>query len=169
MEPFPQLHLPVQKAYATHSLYMVCFTNNTRGTSQKFLRLSHISHWPQNLTEVLCFFVSWEILQLAAGKNKFQNSRKALPSPSIQKLYWYQKKRKKKKFCAVVPQEGAFFHFNKVSEGNGKPNIPPSASLHQCPQEPSRAKQTQVPHFSLAKQLLDCPWSLPTESRYFCT
>lgn len=96
MEPFPQLHLPVQKAYATHSLYMVCFTNNIRGTSQKFLRLSHISHWPQNLTEVLCFFVSWEILQLAAGKNKFQNSRKALPSSSIQKLYWYKKKRKKK-------------------------------------------------------------------------
>lgn len=122
-EPFSQLHLPAQKAYAMHSLYMVCFTNNTRGTSQKFLRQSHISHWPQNLTKVLCFFVSWEIVQLAA-----KNSRTVGNHCQVLQ-YKNCTDTKKKKVSSAVPQEGAFFYFNKVSEGNGKPDLPPSASV----------------------------------------
>ena len=134
LEPLPQLHLPAQKAYAVHPLYAVCFTNNTRKTSQKFLRLSQISHWLQNLTKVLCFLYLGKFCSLE------QEGRNSRTAGNHYQVLQYKNctdthTHTQKKVSDAVPQEGAFFHFNKVSGANGKPDLPPSASASSGAQE----------------------------------
>lgn len=168
LEPLPQLHLPAQKAYAVHSLYAVCFTNNTRKTSQKFLRLSQISHWLQNLTKVLCFLYLGKFCSLQQeGRNSRTagNHYQVLQYKTCTDTHMHTHTQKKNPLLLSHKKVLSSISTRSLEQ------IGSQTYLHQPQrlQEPSRAKHAQVPHFFLVQQLLGGPWSLSIQPRYSCT